>query len=342
MSEMLAQLSRLRQELAKATNFDEVKEIADRAEALRVLAKRIGASIETQNQMAEERLWAERRGGEMLRDGDRQRKGRPKKMAHNGPISPKLSEIVERHLSQRWQKLASIPLKEFQRIIRETRETNQEELTRAVFLRAAEEKDKQQRRRNRIQKAVELSESSIDPVTGIGQYPLIYADPPWEYDFMSVDAWKVENHYPTMPTLDICALPVFDVATDDAILFLWATAPKLVDAIQVVSAWDFTYKTCAIWDKEWTGMGNYFRVQHELLLIATRGEIPPPETDNRPASIVRHKRSTTHSEKPDVFYGIIEAMYPELPKLELFARATREGWTCWGNEIGEARSEQDT
>lgn len=80
-------------------------------------------------------------------------------------------------------------------------------------------------------------------------------------------------------------------------------------------------------------MGNYFRIQHELLLIATRGSIPPPTTDNRPPSIVRHKRSTKHSEKPDVFYDIIEAMYPELPKLELFARVPRKGWKAWGNQV---------
>src|SRR5262245_4919807 len=192
----------------------------------------------------------------------------------------------------------------------------------------------EERRTERIAKVVELAQ--VAPLNTVGRFPLIYADPPWQYDFISVDAWKVENHYPTMPLDEICALPVGDIATKDAILFLWATAPKLADAMKVVSAWGFTYKTCAIWDKEWTGMGNYFRVQHELLLIATRGSIPPPTTDNRPASIVKHKRSTTHSQKPDVFYDIIEAMYPEFPKVELFARATREGWKSWGNQTGEA------
>lgn len=335
MSETLAQLSRLRQELAKATTFDEVKTIVDKAEALRVLAKRIGASLETQNQIAEDRLRAERLGGEMLRDGERQRQGRPKKTLQPARFLPKLSEIgIEQTQAHRWQQLAGIPKKDFDRLIRETLETDNEELTRALLLGWAKEQAKQTRRKERIKKITELST--------LGQYPVIYADPPWEYDFMSVDAWKVENHYPTMATEDICALPVFDVATEDAILFLWATAPKLVDAIQVIRAWDFTYKTCAIWDKKWTGMGNYFRIQHELLLIATRGEIPPPITKNRPASIVRHKRSTTHSEKPDVFYDIIEAMYPELPKLELFARTPREGWINWGNEIGDAGDEQDT
>jgi N6-adenosine-specific RNA methylase IME4 len=80
-------------------------------------------------------------------------------------------------------------------------------------------------------------------------------------------------------------------------------------------------------------MGNYFRIQHEFLLIATRGNIPPPETDNRPESIIRAKRTTKHSEKPQIVYEIIEKMYPELAKVELFARATREGWSAWGQEV---------
>ncbi len=195
------------------------------------------------------------------------------------------------------------------------------------------------RREERINNIVEVSRNNAPLNGSIGKFPVIYCDPPWQYDFMGVDAWKVENHYPTMPLDEICALPLADIATKDAILFLWATAPKLADALRVIAAWGFTYKTCAVWDKEWTGMGNYFRIQHELLLIATRGEIPPPTTDARPASIVRHKRSTRHSEKPEIFYEIIEAMYPELPKLEMFARATREGWRSWGNQTGEQGDE---
>lgn len=189
------------------------------------------------------------------------------------------------------------------------------------------------RRAERIENIAEVSRNNTTLDGSIGQFPVIYCDPPWQYDFMSVDAWKVENHYPTMTTEQICAEAVGEVTTKDAILFMWATAPKLADAMRVIAAWGFTYKTCAIWDKDWTGMGNYFRIQHELLLIATRGNIPPPETDNRPASIVKFKRSTKHSEKPEVFYEIIEKMYPELPKIELFARRAREGWTSKGNEI---------
>lgn len=188
------------------------------------------------------------------------------------------------------------------------------------------------RRSERVKRIAEVSKNNAKPLAR-KSYPVLLCDPPWKYDFIEVDAWKVENHYPTMATAEICELSVAPLATPDAILFLWATAPKLADAISVISAWGFTYKTCAIWDKEWTGMGNYFRIQHELLLIATRGSIPPPITDARPASIIREKRSTKHSEKPQSVYAIIEAMYPEFPKVELFARAPRKGWATWGNEV---------
>lgn len=191
---------------------------------------------------------------------------------------------------------------------------------------------RQVRRKQRTKKIAEIASSGTALDSSV-QYPVILLDPPWKYDFIEVDAWKVENHYPTMTTDEICALPVGKLATPDAVLFLWATAPKLADAMRAIEAWGFTYKTCAVWDKVWTGMGNYFRIQHELLLIATKGSIPPPETKARPASVFRVKRSAKHSEKPPLVHKIIERMYPEFPKVELFARAERKNWARWGQEV---------
>lgn len=336
----LAHFTQARHALQKAKTIDEVKAVRDAAERLRLYLRQANESLEMQNDAAEIRLRAERRAGEMLKEAaekkERKMDGRPK---NNDTVSsfspPTLKEVgITPKQSSRWQSIAAIPEEKFEKTIKETKQS-QQELTQRDVLKVAQEIRKGQaadRRMERITKIAEIAKVSIDPIITIGKFPLVYADPPWQYDFISVDAWKVENHYPTMTTLEICALPIKDITTKDAILFMWATAPKLVDAMQVVQSWGFTYKTCAIWDKEWTGMGNYFRIQHELLLIATKGSIPPPTTDNRPASIVRFKRSTKHSEKPEIFYEIIEAMYPELPKVELFARATRKGWKTWGNE----------
>jgi len=113
---------------------------------------------------------------------------------------------------------------------------------------------------------------------------------------------------------------------------MWATAPKLEEAFQVLNSWGFTYKTCAIWDKEKKGMGYYFRINHELLLVATKGSFPTPADANRVDSIIKSPYEG-HSKKPQVIYEIIEAMYPNIPKIELFCRSPRDGWDAWGNEV---------
>jgi N6-adenosine-specific RNA methylase IME4 len=137
---------------------------------------------------------------------------------------------------------------------------------------------------------------------------------------------------------EICALPVADIAGDDSILFLWATSPKVGEALQVLEAWEFTYKTCLVWVKDKIGMGYWFRQQHEQLLLGTRGSPPTPETENRMSSVIDARRSKKHSEKPIAFYELIESMYPEYrerEKIELFQRIPREGWAGWGNEVTE-------
>lgn len=160
-------------------------------------------------------------------------------------------------------------------------------------------------------------------------YPVIYADPPWRYDFSRSASDEVEEHYPTMEVSEICALDV--PATDNAVLFLWATAPKLPEAMEVMAAWGFNYKTCAVWDKQRPGQGYWFRGQHELLLVGTRGDVPPPDVPARPPSIVSAPRGR-HSEKPAEVRGWIEAMFPSLSRIELFARERVPGWECWSNE----------
>lgn len=162
-----------------------------------------------------------------------------------------------------------------------------------------------------------------------GAYSVLYADPPWRYEHVKTESRAIENQYPTMALDEICALEV--PAADDAILFLWATAPKLYEAMRVLDAWGFTYRTCSVWDKQKIGMGYYFRQQHELLLVATRGTFPAPPESTRESSVYREKRGE-HSAKPDYYAELIERMYPAHARVELFARAPRDGWSVWGNE----------
>lgn len=162
------------------------------------------------------------------------------------------------------------------------------------------------------------------------KYNVIYADPPWRYDFSKDNADKIENHYPTMTVEDICKLPI--PSAENSVLYLWATAPKLIEALMVMKAWGYTYKTQAVWDKKSIGMGYWFRGQHEILLIGVKGKISPPCSKFRVSSVYSEKK-TKHSKKPDFFRNLIGNIFPECSKIELFARQHADGWDCWGNEV---------
>ena len=163
-----------------------------------------------------------------------------------------------------------------------------------------------------------------------GEFDIIYADPPWQYEYIVSNSRAVENQYPTLTLDNIKELSI--PCGDNAVLFLWATAPKLDEALQVMRAWRFNYRTCAVWDKEVIGMGYWFRNQHELLLVGVRGDVAPPPENKRVSSVLRFKRQG-HSQKPDFIYSMIEEMFPNYTYLELFARNERDGWRSWGNEV---------
>lgn len=186
------------------------------------------------------------------------------------------------------------------------------------------------KRAERMERMSEISEGNA-PMEGLGRFGVLYADPPWRYEHVETESRAIENQYPTMDLDAIRALPVSDLATDDSVLFLWATSPKLAEALSVLEAWGFEYRTCAVWDKEKIGMGYYFRQQHELLLVGVRGSPPTPAPDCRPSSVFRETRGK-HSAKPAAFAEMIEAMYPGVSKVELFCRTPRAGWSVWGNQ----------
>ena len=166
------------------------------------------------------------------------------------------------------------------------------------------------------------------PMTG--KYRVIYADPPWEYGQIIDKYGPADNHYNTMSTEDICALPVSEIAEDNAVLWIWATSPKIEEALQVTKAWGFTYKAMFVWDKIKHNYGHYNSVRHELLFIATKGSCTPdvPVLTDSVVSIER----TEHSKKPAEFRELIDNMYPYGARVELFAREPAEGWNVWGAE----------
>ncbi len=172
-----------------------------------------------------------------------------------------------------------------------------------------------------------------------GKYRVILADPPWDYgdklDPSEVEGHRyggAEKHYPSMTLAKLCEMAVADKAGEDAVLFLWSTAPMLREALELMAAWGFDYKAQFVWDKMRHNYGHYNSVRHELLLIGTCGQYLPLSDELVPS--VQSIDRGEHSAKPVEFYEIIEKLYPKQKRLELFARSEHEraGWRQWGKE----------
>ena len=164
-----------------------------------------------------------------------------------------------------------------------------------------------------------------------GKFSVILADPPWQYN-NSGFSQSAESHYPTMPTDDICKMSdqVETWSTPETVLFLWATNPLLPDALKVMEAWGFAYKTNMVWIKTRSvGIGWYLNSKHELLLIGAKRNSPHPTI--KPDSYFNAMHAS-HSRKPVETYDLIESMYSG-PKLEMFCRTPMRGWSSHGNEI---------
>ena len=169
------------------------------------------------------------------------------------------------------------------------------------------------------------------------KYSVIYADPPWRYKMYKGNG-KIEKHYPTMELDEIKALPVKELADKDCILFLWATLPMIPEALQVIKAWGFEYKTTAfVWvklsrhsDGIFWGMGYWTRSNVEICMLATKGH-PHRRAKNVHQVIVSHVEE--HSKKPAEARRRIEALIGDVPRIELFARQSPPGWDVWGNEV---------
>ncbi len=172
------------------------------------------------------------------------------------------------------------------------------------------------------------------------KYKVIYADPPWAYKVWSKKGAgrSAESHYPTMNIASIKALPVGELADKDCALFLWITFPMLREAWGVMDAWGFTFKTVAfVWIKQcrksdglFTGMGYWTRANAEICLLATRGR---PKRAARDVKQVILSHVERHSQKPEEARRRIEALMGDVPRIELFARASSPGWDVWGNEV---------
>jgi len=320
-----------RRALAEAVRFDDIKQIRDVAIAAQAYARQ-AKDRELIDNATDIRKRAERKAGEKLAEMKANGERDPGKGGDRKSPSPdarvKLRDLgVSYTQAERWQQLANLAPDTFEAHVAAAKKSAVASLDHATS-----QADKKQRRAEREQ---ELAEKTIAASQAIGtkQYGVIYADPPWHFkpysDITGMDR-AADNHYPTMTLEDIKALPV--PAAPDSILFLWATVPMLPEALDVMTAWGFTYRSHCIWVKHKAGTGYWFRNRHELLLVGTRGNIPAPAPGEQYESIIE-ARAGEHSAKPFHFTEIIEELFPTLPRLEMFHRGeTYGGWDYWGNE----------
>jgi N6-adenosine-specific RNA methylase IME4 len=345
----LMHFDKARQHLEQARNVDEVKQIRDQAEALRTYLKQQSESLTMQNQAAEIKLRAERQAGKLLNDIPREQGKRTDTTSfHHGTKLGKLSEEkkpyeqvlkendIAKVTAHRWQ-LAATELtdEDFDTYIEQTK-ANKKELTSTAIQKEAQRK-RQEHFRQTIQEQKEhpYPSQSIDIYTTNQVYRVLYADPPWfygnEYTQAMPGSTRPEDHYLAMKTPDICQLPIRHLVCSNAVLFLWSTSTHLPDALQVCQSWGFTYKTSLVWDKIKHNWGPYISVRHELLLLCTRGSCTPDVTTLYDS--VQSLERTVHSAKPERFREIIDTLYPNGNRLELFARQPVLNWDVWGNEV---------
>lgn len=192
---------------------------------------------------------------------------------------------------------------------------------------------------------------SFDGLTKNG-YGAILADPPWQFNCWA-DSDKAHgtanSHYNTMTKEDIANLPVADLAADDCCLFVWICWPNLLESLETIKSWGFTYKTCAFsWMKAdvstlnlfsdpvdaYMGLGYWTRANSEVCLLATRGKPKRLNADVRQGIIAPRRE---HSRKPDGIHERIERLVAG-PYLELFARQKRAGWDVWGNQTDKFKA----
>jgi N6-adenosine-specific RNA methylase IME4 len=233
---------------------------------------------------------------------------------------------ISKTQSSRWQKLASLDEGGFETRIAEAKRRAIASIETTRVERAVEKRERRQAR--------EADLAAKQLALPDRRFGVVLADPGWRWEPYCRETGMdraADNHYPTSSLEEIKATDVASIAADDCVLLLWSTVPMMPQALEVMTAWGFEYKTNFVWVKDRAGTGYWNRNQHELLLVGTRGNIPAPAPGEQRESVI-HAPVGAHSEKPALFYELIESYFPNLPKMELFARGRRDGWDAWGLE----------
>lgn len=334
----LAVYERARQALADAVRVDEVMAVHDAAERLKLYARQARDHTLKADAM-ELQLRSERRLGELLRGAKEagqfgQGAGFHAKRADGERLGTlTLAEAgINRKLSSKAQKLAEVPPAAFDAVLGRARD----KIVAGSAVVVNPVKDLKTNDKKVMRAVREARLAAKQRALPQRRFGVIYGDPEWPFRTWS-EAGKdrsAENHYPTSLVPVIASRDVGSIAADDCALFLWITRPMLPAGLLVMEAWGFEYVTCWDWDKVHIGLGYWNRDRSEILLLGTRGNVPCPAPGTQWDSLVTEAR-TTHSTKPQWAYDMIEAYFPNLPKIELNARTRRDGWDAWGFEAPE-------
>jgi N6-adenosine-specific RNA methylase IME4 len=325
-------LSKAERLLAKAQNVDEVKELRNQADAVKVYAKKAKLGQKLIIEASTIKVLAERKLGQILQAlplanaaPGNQYTG-PVQASEGKPIL--LREIgISKAESYRTKQLASLPEEIFQRYLADMKNAGKEPTT-AALLRLAR-KQKYSATANvapRFHQVVTLRQL----VEEDAKFTTIYADPPWPYRNQS--SFNAPSRPLSALTLaDICNEPVSALTQENAHLHLWTTNAFLREAFTVVEAWGFTFKSCLVWVKPQLGIGNYWRVSHEFLLFGQKGNLP--FADNGKRSWIASER-TENGKKPPQVRSLIEQVSPPA-YLELYGSepAPNDRWVIFTPEV---------
>jgi N6-adenosine-specific RNA methylase IME4 len=335
--------------LAEAKSVDEVKDIRDKAIAMAAYARQ-AKNHDLEADAIEIRLRATRRLDQMRQAQKKTvglaEPGRPRKNGlSKNPIKPTLaSQGIDKNLAHHARTLGALSEKKFEQLAGDTRNA----VTRAVetVMRSADIKLERRGYHFEIQDGCTVD--NLDALANSDKkFGVIYIDPPWSFHVYSEKGKQrsPERHYDVQSLDDIKAMPIEKLAADDCALLLWAVHNQLPDALNVIKAWGFTYKTVAFtWVKQnksgeglFTGMGYWTRSNTEVCLLATRGS-PKRLAKDVPQVILSPVGE--HSVKPDEARTRIERLLPG-PYLELYGRQPMPGWSVWGNQISRNLLQQD-
>lgn len=313
------------QAIAEAKSIDEVKDVRNKAEALRCYARQ-AKNRQLEIDAAEIRMRAERKLGQImaaqkevvgLHEG-----GRPKKTgSKSDPVSvATLADAgIDKHLADRARKMAAVPEAKYEAAIGEWRDRVADETLRVTS--------------NLLLAGERAQAEAIKPATPSGRYEVIVIDPPWDMQKIERDVRPNQTwfDYPPMSEDELSAFDVASMAADDCHLFCWTTQKFMPVALRLVDAWGFRYVLQFVWHKP-GGFQPFGLPQYncEFALYARKGA--PRFSTTKDFNTCFEAPRREHSRKPDFFYDMVRRVTDSRSRIDVFSREAREGFDQFGNE----------